>query len=152
MRTIHSSPTHHPSSQMSIHPSPTIYFLSIIMNYPLSIYLSSIPYPSIYLSSIHLFHQPASYCYSICLSTYHISITHLSTIHQSLIAIHHLSCIHQFFVHPLSMHLFIYLFLTHPPITPFIIYLLTISHALSIHLTYVPHPFLRLYLSFTSQS
>lgn len=154
MPTIHSSPTHHPFGQTSIHPSLTIYVLSIIVNssptcYP-STYPPSYTHPSsISLSSIHPFHQPASHRYSICLSTYHVSITHLSTIHQPLTTNRHLSFIHQFLIHPLFIHLFIYLFLIHPPIIPIIIIYFIIS---SIHRTYVPYPFLHIYRSSTSRS
>lgn len=92
--TIHSSSIHHPSNQTSIHPSPTISSLSIIMHsppnhYP-SVYLFYTHLSSIYLLSTYPFIQPAI----IILSIYRSYIIHLFTIQQPLIVIHHISCIH----------------------------------------------------------
>ena len=80
MPTIHSSPTDHPSGQISIHPSLTIYFLSITMNPPPTHCLST--YPQFYTHHISLLiihasiqpaTQPAIVILSVCPPTMHPS-------------------------------------------------------------------------------
>lgn len=153
MPTIHSSPTDHPSSQISIHPSLTIYFLSIIMNPPPTHCLSTYPpfytHPSsIYFSSVHPFSQPPSQPSLFHLSV-HLPCIHHSSAHRSPAtnSHHRLSCIHRFLIHPLFMPLVISLFLIRPSIIPFIIYPPTVSHASSIHRTSLIHFFVSIYHS-----
>lgn len=159
MPTIHSSPTDHPSSQISIRPSLTVYFSSIIMNPPPTHCLSTYPpfytHPSsIYLSSMHPFSQPPSQP-----SLFHLSV-HLPRIHHSSAhrspatnSHHRLSCIHQFLIHPLFMHLFISLFLIRPSIHPPSLHHLSTRRFSCIKYPLdIAHPFLCIYLSFTSQS
>lgn len=153
MPTIHSSPTHHPSSQTSTHPSLTIYFLSIIMNSPPIHYPSTYPpfytHPSsICLSSIHLFHQRASQLSLFRLSTYPVSITHLSTIHQPLIAIHYLSFIHQFLIiHYLCIYSSIYSSSIYPLFHSSFIHPSLLMHQVSIECVFLIQFFVSTYHS-----
>lgn len=150
--TIHSSSIHHPSNQTSIHPSPTISSLSIIMHsppnhYP-SVYLFYTHLSSIYLSSTYPFIQPAIIILSIYLSFIHYSSVH----HSAAINSHLPYLMHSLGPHPSILPASIHLFISHLSIH------YSICHLSIHHFSCTKYPsnlyfsFISSYLSFISQT